>query len=206
VRRRIARLRTVRVARERAPVWQSTGVLKESGAVLQKTVLDVIEKKSWMERREKLGQCREWAGARSASQSKMGETWCPRRGRDGRAGTHPERADERRNQWPHRRSCLRISGCGGREKRKEQWFLEPDEEEGLVTARKRRDEHVPPGSFVQRLRSTPTLVPRFGLDLATHDITETSVGRAVVSMSSLSLLVTELQVRHSLVFIPLSLT
>jgi hypothetical protein len=38
------------------------------------------------------------------------------------------------------------------EKRKEQWFLELDEE-GLVTARKRRDEHVPPGPFLQRLRS-----------------------------------------------------
>ena len=38
-----------------------------------------------------------------------------------------------------------------------------------------KDKHVPPGSFARRLHSTPTLVPRFGIDSAAVSVAGTSV-------------------------------
>jgi hypothetical protein len=54
--------------------------------------------------------------------------------------------------------------------RNELRFLETDERKKGGRAgggTEEKSEHVPPGPFAQRLRSTPTLVPRFGLDPAT---------------------------------------
>ena len=61
-------------------------------------------------------------------------------------------------------------GTAGGRKKKGAPVLRTGREErtggGLGGSTKEGDEHVPPGLFVQRLRSMPTRVPCFGLDPA----------------------------------------
>ena len=61
---------------------------------------------------------------------------------------------------------LRILGVAGREKRNEQGSGNPTERKESGGTEEKEMRHVPPGLLALRLRSTPTLVPRFGVDPA----------------------------------------
>ena len=65
---------------------------------------------------------------------------------------HPERSDERRIQRPHRRSKLRILGCGGREKERAPilWIGWRGRTGGGM---KERDGHVLLNLFARKLHS-----------------------------------------------------
>ena len=67
-----------------------------------------------------------------------------------------------RTVCPPHRSHGEFSGCGGWEQKKARIF---GSGKGWIDGgTSERDEHVPLGPFTRRLSSTPTLVPRFGLD------------------------------------------
>lgn len=61
-------------------------------------------------------------------------------------------------------NCEFLGAAGGRKKRHR--FFESDGEGRTGGGTNERDGHVPPRPFARRIHSTPTLVPRFGLDLA----------------------------------------
>ena len=121
-----------------------------------------------------------WAGARSAARSLTGSVG-PRRGRDGWVGTQT-RVVERWTRRALRRSVLRFSGRGGREKENSAVLRTGGigGKEGGGT--KGKSEARAACSLVLRPCSRPALVPRSGLDPACYDADDvsTSCGRVVL--------------------------
>jgi len=84
-------------------------------------------------------------------------------------GAFPERVDEGRKTWASSSIPWKNYRAWRVGKRKVFWFFEPTEDIGRMDGgTEKRDEHVPPHPFAQRLCSMPLLVPHSALDRQTH--------------------------------------